>query len=113
MELIQRFSEDIDIFLDPQAFQPPLGKRAIDRELKKLRDAVAAHLALTFVEGESQTIGGFGRNDRFAYEQRFGGPGEAVNCVLLEAGTASRREPPPLWNSVPTSASSCGAEEFL
>ena len=29
--LIQRFSEDIDIFLDPTAFQPPLGKRAIDR----------------------------------------------------------------------------------
>jgi hypothetical protein len=91
--LIQRFSEDIDIFLDPQAFQPPLGKRAIDRELKKLRDAVATHPALTFVEGESQTIGGFGRNDRFAYEQRFGGPGEVANRVLLEAGTASGREP--------------------
>jgi hypothetical protein len=91
--LIQRFSEDIDIFLDPQAFQPPLGKRAIDRELKKLRDAVAAHPALTFVEGESQTIGGFGRNDRFAYEQRFGGAGEVADRVLLEAGTASGREP--------------------
>ncbi len=25
--LIQRFSEDIDIFLDPQAFQPPLVKK--------------------------------------------------------------------------------------
>jgi predicted nucleotidyltransferase component of viral defense system len=32
--LIQRFSEDIDIFLDPTAFQPALGKNAIDRELK-------------------------------------------------------------------------------
>lgn len=71
----------------------PLGKRAIDRELKKLRDAVAAHPALTFVEGESQTIGGFGRNDRFAYEQRFRGVGEVANRVLLEAGTASGREP--------------------
>lgn len=91
--LIQRFSEDIDIFLDPLAFQPPLGKRAIDRELKKLRDSVAAHPALTFVEGESQTIGGFGRNDRFSYQQHFGGPGEVANRVLLEAGTASGREP--------------------
>src|SRR5712675_83369 len=63
--LIQRFSEDIDLFLDPVAFQPPLGKKAIDRELKKLRDAVATHPALTYIEGESQTIGGFGRNDRF------------------------------------------------
>lgn len=46
--LIERFSEDIDIFLDPRAFQPPLGKNAIDRELKTLRDAVGGHPALTF-----------------------------------------------------------------
>jgi len=91
--LIDRFSEDIDIFLDPRAYDPPLGKRAIDRELKKLRDAVAEHPALTFVKDESQTIGGFGRNDRFSYHQLFGGPGEVANRVLLEAGTASGREP--------------------
>jgi len=91
--LIQRFSEDIDIFLDPTAFQPALGKNAIDRELKKLRDAVGQHPALSFVEAESKTIGGFGRNDRFSYIQRFGGPGEVANRVLLEAGTASGREP--------------------
>jgi hypothetical protein len=91
--LIQRFSEDIDIFLDPAAFQPVLGKNGIDRELKRLRDAVGTHPALSFVPGESQTIGGFGRNDRFAYQQRFGGPGEVANRVLLEAGTASGREP--------------------
>jgi predicted nucleotidyltransferase component of viral defense system len=65
--LIQRFSEDIDIFLDPLAFEPALKKNGIDRELKKLRDAVGAHPALTFVPNESQTIGGFGRNDRFSY----------------------------------------------
>lgn len=91
--LIQRFSEDIDIFLDPNAFQPPLGKRAIDRELRRLREAVAAHRGLTFIPDESQTIGGFGRNDRFAYAQRFGGPGEVAARVFLEAGTASGREP--------------------
>src|SRR5262249_55172524 len=66
--LIQRFSEDIDIFLDPEAFEPVLGKNAIDRELKRLRDAVGKHPALTFIKGESQTIGGFGRNDRFSYK---------------------------------------------
>jgi hypothetical protein len=38
--LIQRFSEDIDIFLDPRAFKPALGKNGVDRELKRLRDAV-------------------------------------------------------------------------
>jgi hypothetical protein len=91
--LIQRFSEDIDIFLDPAAFKPALGKKGIDRELKKLRDAVSGHPALTFVQNESQTIGGFGRNDRFSYAQRFGGVGEVANRVLVEAGTASGREP--------------------
>jgi hypothetical protein len=91
--LIERFSEDIDIFLDPKAFQPPLGKNAIDRELKTLREAVGGHPALAFVQEESQTIGGFGRNDRFSYRQKFGGPGEVANRVLLEAGTASGREP--------------------
>jgi len=91
--LIQRISEDIDIFLDPEAYQPTLGKNAIDRELMNLRDAVGKHPALTFVKGESQTIGGFGRNDRFSYTQLFGGAGEVANRVLLEAGTASGREP--------------------
>ena len=91
--LIQRFSEDIDIFLNPVAYRPELGKRAIDRELKKLRDSVGAHPALKFVASQSQTIGGFGRSDRFSYPQRFGGPGEVAPRVLLEAGTASGREP--------------------
>jgi Nucleotidyl transferase AbiEii toxin, Type IV TA system len=91
--LIERFSEDVDIFLDPTAFDPPLGKKAIDRELKKLRQAIAKHPALKFLDKESQTIGGFGRNDRFEYSQRFAGAGEIRNRVFVEAGTASGREP--------------------
>ena len=70
-----------------------MGKCAIDRELKKLRERVGAHPALTFVGSESQTIGGSGRSDRFSYAQRFGGPGGVAPRVLLEAGTASGREP--------------------
>jgi hypothetical protein len=91
--LIQRFSEDIDIFLDPGAFQPPLGKNGINRELKRLRDAVAAHPSLTLLAEQSSTVGGFGRNDYFSYPQRFGGVGAMVNRVFVEAGTASGREP--------------------
>ncbi len=91
--LIQRFSEDADIFLDPTAFDPPLGKKAIDRELKKLRQVIEGHPGLKFVEKESQTIGGFGRNDRFEYVQRFVGTGDIRNRVFVEAGTASGREP--------------------
>lgn len=92
-DLIQRFSEDIDIFLDPQAFAPALRGRAIDRQLKQLRDAVGQHPALAFLREESQTIGGFGRSDRFSYQQRFGGVGEVAGHVLVEAGTASGRQP--------------------
>jgi hypothetical protein len=91
--LIQRFSEDVDIFLDPRAFDPALGKNGINRELKALRDAVASHPSLTFLPDESTTIGGFGRSDRFAYGQAFGGPGEVAGSVLVETGTASGREP--------------------
>ncbi len=91
--LIQRFSEDVDIFLDPTAFTPALGKKGIDRELKKLRLEIEKHPGMVFVSEESQTIGGFGRNDRFQYKQRFAGTGEIRNRVLVEAGTASGREP--------------------
>ena len=91
--LIQRFSEDIDIFLDPTAFATPLGKNAIDRELKKLRQQIEQHPGLAFVDKESQTIGGFGRNDRFEYKQHFAGTGEIKNRVFVEAGTASGTEP--------------------
>lgn len=89
--LIERFSEDIDIFLDPEAFSPELGKRAIDREMEKLRDVVDSHPGLEFVAGESRKLGGIGRNDYFAYLQRF--PGALRDRVLVEAGTASGRQP--------------------
>jgi len=91
--LIQRFSEDIDIFLDPTAFSPPLGANGINRELKKLRDAIAQHSALIHLSKESKTLGGFGRNDRFSYTQHFGGVGEISDRLLVEAGTASGNQP--------------------
>ena len=91
--LIRRFSEDVDIFVDPRAFEPELRTRGIDRELKRLRDSVGRHPGLTFVAAESQTIGGFGRCDRFSFRQRFAGAGEVAGRVLVEAGTASGREP--------------------
>jgi hypothetical protein len=90
--LIERFSEDIDIFLDPQAYSPPLGTNAIDRTLKQLRDAVTT-VPLVFLKNESKTFGGFGRNDHFCYKPLFGAPGEVAPRVLLESGIASGREP--------------------
>ncbi|MBN9615418.1 MAG: hypothetical protein BGO25_03435 [Acidobacteriales bacterium 59-55] len=104
--LIQRFSEDIDIFLDPQAFTPPLGKNGINRQLKALRDSIAAHPALEYLREEGQTIGGFGRNDHFSYPQLYGGPGEVEIAFFLKlelrAGASQLR----LLNCGRTSASS-------
>ncbi|MEQ1907688.1 MAG: nucleotidyl transferase AbiEii/AbiGii toxin family protein [Vicinamibacterales bacterium] len=91
--LIQRFSEDVDVFLDPLAFTPAIRTRGIDRALKQLRDDIASHAGLESLPAESQTVGGFGRSDRFGFRQRFGGPGEVAAAVLVEAGTASGREP--------------------
>ena len=91
--IIQRFSEDVDIFFDPTAFEPPLGKNAINRELKKLRQAVEGHPGLKFIEKDSRTIGGFGRSDHFEYVQRFASTGDIRNRVLVEVGTASGKEP--------------------
>jgi predicted nucleotidyltransferase component of viral defense system len=91
--LIDRFSEDVDLFVDPQRFEPALGKNGIDRELKKLRDQVAAHPALELLPGQSKTSGGFGRSDDFRYPQKFVATAGIRNTVRLESGTASGREP--------------------
>lgn len=56
-QLIDRFSEDIDLFIDPEV-KPALSKRGVDRELRKLRDAVAGHSAFAYIEDEGRTIGG-------------------------------------------------------
>lgn len=78
---------------DPTAFEPPLGKNAINRDLKKLRQAVECHPGLKFSETESRTIGGFGRSDYFEYIPRFASAGDIRNRVLVEVGTASGKEP--------------------
>jgi hypothetical protein len=95
--LIQRFSEDIDIFLDPLSFDPPLSNpRQIDRALKSLRDAVNAHPGLTYIPpppGVTRTIGGFKRDDYFAYQLVLQEPNTVAPVVRIEAGTASGTEP--------------------
>ena len=83
--LIQRFSEDIDLYVKPDG----LGKSAIDRKLKQLRDAITAHPGLQFLPDESSTIGGFGRCDRFGYSPSFTEINSIAPHVFLEVGTNS------------------------
>jgi len=88
-DLIHRFSEDIDLFVDSGS----TGKKAIDRKLKQLRDAVDAHPGLHFVADESNTIGGFGRGDRFSYSPQFVDIAGIAPRVFLEVGTSSGTYP--------------------
>ncbi len=91
--LTTRFSEDIDLFVDPEAWDPALGANAVDRVLKQLRDAVAEHPALRYLADEGQTIGGKSRQDYFAYESLFAVLPGLRSAVLLEPGIQSGRQP--------------------
>lgn len=91
--LIERFSEDIDLFVDPEAWDPTLNARGVDRTLRSLRDAVLAHPALTYLEAEKRVIGGLGREDSFGYEPMFDELAGLRPVVRLEPGIQSGRQP--------------------
>jgi len=87
--LITRFSEDIDLFVNRDRFEPRPGKNGMDRILKELARAVSEHPALTWLRDEGRTIGGLGREDHFAYETRFGALPGVRAAVRLEPGVQS------------------------
>jgi hypothetical protein len=86
--LINRFSEDIDLFVNRQKFNPPPGINKTDKILKELSKAVAQHPALTWLD-EGDTIGGFGREDYFQYDSRFDELPGIRPVVRLEPGIQS------------------------
>jgi hypothetical protein len=87
--LISRFSEDIDLFVNTDRFEPRRGKSKIDRILKDLATAVGEHPGLTWLRDEGQTIGGLGREDYFAYKTLFGELPGVRPAVRLEPGIQS------------------------
>ena len=87
--LLERFSEDLDLFVNPSSYEPALGGNGVDRELKRLRDAVASHPGLTYDPGRSQTFGGFGRDDYFSYPGKFEEIPGIPATVKLEVGIQS------------------------
>jgi hypothetical protein len=87
--LISRFSEDIDLFVNPRTDPILANKRAIDRGLKALCQAIAEHPALSYVDGRGQTVGGLGREDYFRYESRLGGLPSLEPVVMVEPGIQS------------------------
>jgi len=113
--LITRFSEDIDLFVNPERFDPRPGKNKMDRILKELSEAVAEHPALTWLREEGETIGGFGRKDLFAYETLFAELPGIRAAVRLEPGIGSGTFPTevvPITSVVAQFLSEQGAEGF-
>lgn len=90
--LLERFSEDVDLFVNP-AIEPTLSGRQIDRVLKRLKEDVAAIPGLEFVKEESRTIGGFGRMDTFRYDSRYDAVDGSPPTVRLEPGVQSGEQP--------------------
>jgi hypothetical protein len=87
--LITRFSEDIDLFVNPDLYDPRPGKSKMDRNLKELSAAVAEHPALTWLTDEGRTTGGLGREDYFAYNSHFATLPGIRAVVRLEPGVQS------------------------
>lgn len=87
--LINRFSEDVDLFVNRDMFQPRPGTNRMDRILKELSEFVSEHPALTWLRDEGVTIGGLGREDYFHYDSRFGELPGIRPVVRLEPGIQS------------------------
>jgi hypothetical protein len=94
--LIDRFSEDIDLFLNKQAFDPVLGANRIDRELGEIEIAVGLHSGLTLADKLGHRKRGASRISYFDYQSRFQGT-ESISLIapliLLEMGTRSGNYP--------------------
>lgn len=90
-DLIRRFSEDIDLFLNPSAFQPSLGSSRTKTVLAELRDLVGEHPGLTWVEDqlEEKKISQKVRADVFSFNPRF--PILRYQALTTNTGLLTRR----------------------
>jgi predicted nucleotidyltransferase component of viral defense system len=92
-QLIERFSEDIDLFLDRDAFVPRLGENKTDKQLKTIETEVSQHPGLILLSNESKSKRGIYRYSYFSYSQQFLGISAIANRVFLETGTRSGTYP--------------------
>lgn len=90
-KLIERFSEDIDLFLNKDAFTPKYGESRADKELKAIETAVSQYPRLTL--NQSQSKRGIYRHSYFNYPQQFAEMGTISSRLFLEMGTRSGTYP--------------------
>lgn len=88
--LIKRFSEDIDIFLNRQAFTPKLSNTKVDSTFQEIDNSLlSGKLKLEFLPDLSKRKKGKSRNSYFQYEPFFLGNQAISNRIFLEMGTRS------------------------
>nr|WP_255512976.1 MULTISPECIES: nucleotidyl transferase AbiEii/AbiGii toxin family protein [unclassified Tychonema] len=89
-KLIKRFSEDIDIFLNPDVSPQQIwGEKKIDTALKTIESKVEEHPNLQLSQGGISKKGK-SRSSYYTYDQQFPG---LSNRILLEIGIRSGKEP--------------------
>lgn len=91
--LIRRFSEDIDLFVNPVRGEERLSTRGIDRELKRVHDRVGAHSALELLPEGRMKVTAKALHDRYGYRSFFPEPRQVAPHVLLESGVFSGVQP--------------------
>lgn len=114
--LITRFSEDVDLFVNPALFDPPPGKNKLDRILKGLTETVAGYPPLEWRREEGETIKGLGRSDVLAYESRFADLPGLRAAIRLEPGIQSGTFPTnrePITSLLAQYLKEQAVEEFL
>lgn len=92
-KLIDRFSEDIDLFLNRGAFDPQLSNRKVDEKLEEIENHVSKHIGLTFLSNLKQRKRGVSRNSYFSYNSHFSISDAIKNRVFLEMGIRSGNYP--------------------
>jgi hypothetical protein len=90
--LIERLSEDVDLLLVPERFEPRLSRRRVDAELAALTEAIATHPGLELDGGQSERVAGRARSDWFAFVPRFARIGIAPS-IMTEPGTRGGTSP--------------------
>lgn len=91
--LIDRISEDIDVFFDPHSTVPSLGKNAVDHAFKVIAEASAQIPGLALINGSTVKRGGSSRTDTFRYEKLFPDLASPAPTIILESGIQSGRRP--------------------
>lgn len=90
--LIERLSEDIDLLIVPERFEPRLGRKRVDAELAALAEEIATYPGLELDGGQSERVGGRARSDWFAFVPRFARIGIAPS-IMTEPGTRGGTSP--------------------